>query len=75
MSLSSLKWLHLEERGEGLLRLNLDHDVLNFMPDPTYVRASVVTSASWDEDSMISSFVGSVLIVLIGRGLSRRTTR
>ena len=35
-----------------------------------YILPSAVMSGSWDDGGVISSFVGSTLMVLIGRGLS-----
>jgi len=70
--LSGLKWLQAVMKSEAkvfwIIRSGLCWA-------STYIFALAVTSASWDEDGMISSFVGSALIVLIGRGLSKRTAR
>jgi hypothetical protein len=41
----------------------------------THILESTVISNSWDCGSSISSFVGSCLIVLIGRGLSGKNVR
>ena len=40
-----------------------------------YNLPSIVTSGSWDDGGVISSCVGSTLMVLIGRGLSGRGVR
>jgi len=77
VSLSSLKWLQavLKSEANVFCGRTLIMTLWASYRTSTYILASVVTSASWDEDGTISSFVGSVLIALIGRGLSGKAVR
>ena len=61
VSLSGLKWLQAVMKSEAK-----DFWIVMLWTScwtSTYIFASAVTSASWDEDGMISSFVGSAPIV------------
>jgi len=76
-SLSSLKWLQAVLKSEANVFCGRTL-IVTFWASyrtSTYILASAVTSDSWDDDGMVSSFVGSALIVLIGRGLSTRAVR
>jgi len=77
VSLSSPKWLQAVLKSEANVFCGRTLIITLWASYRTsrYILASVVTSASWDEDGMISSFVGSVLIALIGRGLSGKAVR
>ena len=77
VSLSSLKWLQavLKREAKVFCGRTLIVTLWASCRTSTYSLGSAVTSGSWDDDGIVSSFVGSALMVLIGRELSRRTVR
>src|SRR5882757_10788728 len=72
VSLSALKWLQAVLKSEAKVFWGRTFIMTLWVScrTSTYILVSAVRSDSWDDGGTISSFVGSTLMVLIGRGFS-----